>query len=195
MHWSGKIALVSILLLTAACASQPSSNGHAQKQNKARQHQVARQVAPAAEEQTDTLITRAQMADDVLLRAMAQIGVPYRWGGSSPQTGFDCSGLIGYVFNHAMSITLPRSTTEMMQLRAPVIERSRLRSGDIVFFATNGGRRVSHAGIYVGDNRFVHAPSSGGKVRIDSLDMPYWNKAYLQAKRYLPEQLEVVGLQ
>ena len=128
------------------------------------------------------------MADDVLLRAMAQIGTPYRWGGSSPQTGFDCSGLIGYVFSQSAGYQMPRTTTEMMQVVAPQIERNRLRSGDIVFFATNGGRRVSHAGIYVGNNRFVHAPASGGKVRIDSLDMPYWNKAYLQAKRYLPEE-------
>lgn len=186
MHWSGRIITIFALLLTAACASQQTTDNRAQPGHA--KQQMTKPANMPVEDEVNALITRSQMADDVLLQAMAQIGVPYRWGGSSPQTGFDCSGLIGYVFNNSMNIKLPRSTTEMMRLKAPVIERSRLRSGDIVFFATSGGRRVSHAGIYVGDNRFVHAPSSGGKVRIDSLDMPYWNKAYLQAKRYLPEQ-------
>lgn len=195
MHWSGRIVIVSALLLTAACASQQTTDSRISRMQQGHtKPQVAKPAkAPVAEDEVNVLITRSQMADDVLLQAMAQIGVPYRWGGSSPQTGFDCSGLIGYVFNNSMNIRLPRSTTEMMRLKAPVIERSRLRSGDILFFATNGGRRVSHAGIYVGDNRFVHAPSSGGKVRIDSLDTPYWNKAYLQAKRYLPEQ-QLLGM-
>lgn len=186
MHWSGRIITIFALLLTAACASQQTTDNRAQPGHA--KQQMTKPANMPVEDEVNALISRSQMADDVLLQAMAQIGVPYRWGGSSPQTGFDCSGLIGYVFNNSMNIKLPRSTTEMMRLKAPVIERSRLRSGDIVFFATSGGRRVSHAGIYVGDNRFIHAPSSGGKVRIDSLDMPYWNKAYLQAKRYLPEQ-------
>lgn len=192
MHWSGRIITIFALLLTAACASQQTTDNRAQPGHA--KQQMTKPANMPVEGEVNALISRSQMADDVLLQAMAQIGVPYRWGGSSPQTGFDCSGLIGYVFNNSMNIKLPRSTTEMMRLKAPVIERSRLRSGDIVFFATSGGRRVSHAGIYVGDNRFVHAPSSGGKVRIDSLDMPYWNKAYLQAKRYLPEQ-QLLGMQ
>lgn len=192
MNWSGRIITIFALLLTAACASQQTTDNRAQPGHA--KQQMTKPANMPVEDEVNALISRSQMADDVLLQAMAQIGVPYRWGGSSPQTGFDCSGLIGYVFNNSMNIKLPRSTTEMMRLKAPVIERSRLRSGDIVFFATSGGRRVSHAGIYVGDNRFVHAPSSGGKVRIDSLDMPYWNKAYLQAKRYLPEQ-QLLGMQ
>ncbi|NLD13948.1 MAG: C40 family peptidase [Gammaproteobacteria bacterium] len=182
MHWSGRVTVITALLLSAACATHQGPSSQTASLDKAKSKPLERADAKPV------VVTRTQMADDVLLRAMAQIGTPYRWGGSSPQTGFDCSGLIGYVFNQSAGYRMPRSTTEMMQVKAPVIDRSRLRSGDIVFFATNGGRRVSHAGIYVGDNRFVHAPSSGGKVRIDSLDMPYWNKAYLQAKRYLPDE-------
>ncbi len=191
MHWSGRISIISTLLLTAACASQQQADSQFSA-GKHQPQQLVAPVAPAVEDEMDRLISRSQMADDVLLRAMAQIGTPYRWGGSSPQTGFDCSGLIGYVFNHSMNIKLPRSTSEMIKVNAPVIERGRLRTGDIVFFATNGARNVNHAGIYVGDDRFVHAPSTGGRVRIDSLNSPYWSKAYLQAKRYLPEQQLVV---
>jgi cell wall-associated NlpC family hydrolase len=74
-------------------------------------------------------------------------------------------------------------------MRAPVVSRDRLQSGDLLFFATNGGRQVSHAGIYVGDGRFVHAPSSGGTVRLDSLSNSYWQRTYLDAKRVFSGEL------
>lgn len=129
-----------------------------------------------------------EQADDVLFRALGLVGVPYKYGGNTPQSGFDCSGLIKYVYAETVGLELPRTTAGMMGTKSPSVARSQLRSGDVVFFATSGGRRVSHAGIYVGDGRFVHAPSTGGTVRLDSLDSPYWNKNYLQAKRFLPEQ-------
>jgi len=130
------------------------------------------------------------VAEDVLFRALGLVGTPYRWGGNTPDSGFDCSGLIGYVYRDAAGIALPRSTHEMIGMRAPDISRGALQSGDLVFFATGGGSRVSHAGIYVGEGRFVHAPATGGTVRLDSLDNVYWQKAYLNAKRVLqPEHL------
>ena len=103
-------------------------------------------------------------------------------------SGFDCSGLIGYVYRGAAGIDLPRTTQEMSNLRGPNVRRHALQPGDLVFFATNGGRRVSHAGIYVGQDRFVHAPSSGGTVRLDSLTASYWQKSYLGAKRVLDHE-------
>ena len=124
-------------------------------------------------------------ADDVLFRALGLVGTPYRYGGNTPDSGFDCSGLIGYVYRDAAGIRLPRSTRELISMRAPTIGRDSLRSGDLVFFATNGGRQVSHAGIYVGEGRFVHAPSSGGTVRLDSLGNSYWQRTYIEAKRVL----------
>jgi cell wall-associated NlpC family hydrolase len=125
-------------------------------------------------------------ADDVLFRALGLVGTPYRYGGNTPDGGFDCSGLIGYVYRDAAGVRLPRSTRELISMQAPSVKREALRSGDLVFFATAGGRRVSHAGIYVGEGRFVHAPSSGGTVRLDSLSNRYWMRAYLDAKRILP---------
>ncbi len=124
-------------------------------------------------------------AEDVLFRALGLVGTPYRWGGNTPDSGFDCSGLIGYVYRDAAGISLPRSTREMIVMGAPNIRREQLQSGDLVFFATSGGSQVSHAGIYVGEGRFVHAPASGGTVKLDSLDKPYWQKAYLNAKRVI----------
>ncbi|TBU93437.1 C40 family peptidase [Phytopseudomonas dryadis] len=128
-------------------------------------------------------------ADDVLFRALGLVGTPYRYGGNTPDSGFDCSGLIGYVYRDAAGIQLPRSTRELIGMRAPAVGRDALRSGDLVFFATNGGRQVSHAGIYVGEGRFVHAPSSGGTVRLDSLSNSYWQRTYLEAKRVFPAEL------
>lgn len=126
-------------------------------------------------------------AEDVLFRALGLVGTPYRYGGNTPDSGFDCSGLIGYVYRDAAGIQLPRSTRELIVMRAPDVGQDALQSGDLVFFATNGGGQVSHAGIYVGEGRFVHAPSSGGTVRLDSLSNRYWQKSYLNAKRVLAE--------
>jgi cell wall-associated NlpC family hydrolase len=122
-------------------------------------------------------------AEDVLFRALGLVGTPYRWGGNTPDSGFDCSGLIGFVYRDAAGISLPRSTREL-------IGKEGLQTGDLIFFATNGGSQVSHAGIYVGEGRFVHAPATGGTVKLDSLSKAYWQKAYLSAKRVLqPEHL------
>ncbi|MFF7708201.1 NlpC/P60 family protein [Pseudomonas sp. NPDC007930] len=127
-------------------------------------------------------------ADDVLFRAIGLVGTPYRWGGNTPASGFDCSGLIDFVYRDAAGIALPRTTNEMINMRAQSIDRANLRSGDLVFFSTQGGRQVSHAGIYVGEGRFVHAPRTGGTVRLEYLDKPYWQKAYLDAKRVIEPQ-------
>lgn len=128
-------------------------------------------------------------ADDVLFRALGLVGTPYRWGGNTPESGFDCSGLIGFVYREAAGIQLPRTTREMIQVRAQPVSQTSLKSGDLVFFATGGSRQVNHAGIYVGEGRFVHAPSTGGTVRLDYLSNNYWQKSYLNAKRVLPTQL------
>lgn len=124
-------------------------------------------------------------AEDVLFRAIGLVGTPYRWGGNTPDGGFDCSGLIGYVYRDAAGVQLPRTTREMSSMPVPRIDRQQLSSGDLVFFATGAGRQVSHAGIYVGEGRFVHAPRTGGTVRLDRLDDRYWGTRYLDARRVL----------
>jgi cell wall-associated NlpC family hydrolase len=109
------------------------------------------------------------LADSILERGMSLIGTRYRFGGTS-EAGFDCSGFIGYLFREEAGMNLPRSTREMINVDAPKVARNKLKPGDLLFFSTNGRGRVSHAGIYLGDNQFIHSSSrrSGG-VRIDSL--------------------------
>ena len=122
-------------------------------------------------------------ANAVTLRALSLVGTPYRYGGNTPDSGFDCSGLVNYVYRDMLDLRLPRSSRELAQVQGPRLERERLASGDLVFFGS--GREVSHVGIYVGEGRFVHAPSSGGTVRLDRLDGPYWVSHYSGAKRVL----------
>ncbi|MBV4492517.1 C40 family peptidase [Pseudomonas oryzicola] len=126
------------------------------------------------------------LADSILERGMSLIGTRYRFGGTSEKSGFDCSGFIGYLFREEAGVTLPRSTREMINVDAPKVARNRLKPGDLLFFSTNGRGRVSHAGIYLGDNQFIHSSSrrSGG-VRIDSLGDSYWSKTFIEAKRAL----------
>ena len=126
------------------------------------------------------------LADSILERGKSLIGTRYRFGGTSTTSGFDCSGFIGYLFREEAGMTLPRSTREMINVNAPLVARNDLEPGDLLFFSTRGRGRVSHAAIYLGDDRFIHSSSrrSGG-VRIDSLDDAYWSKTFIEAKRAL----------
>ena len=122
-------------------------------------------------------------ANAVLMRAISLVGTPYRYGGNTPEGGFDCSGLVNYVYRDTVDLRLPRTSRELAGFQGPRIDPYRLAAGDLVFFAQSGS--VTHVGIYVGEGRFVHAPSTGGTVRLDRLDGPYWQDHYSGAKRVL----------
>jgi len=124
-------------------------------------------------------------ANEILFGALALVGTPYRYGGTSPASGFDCSGLIQYVYRQSASLALPRTVAQMNALDVPDVEEDDLQAGDLLIFAIRDDDRPSHAGIYVGEGRFVHAPSGGGTVRLDELNDTYWQQAYLNAKRPL----------
>ena len=113
----------------------------------------------------------ADASNDIAIHALGLVGTPYRYGGNTPDTGFDCSGLIGYVYQSRAGTAPPRTVAQLDAWGQPIGESS-LRVGDLVVFGR--GRMPSHAGIFVGQGRFVHAPSSGGVVRLDRLDSRYW---------------------
>ncbi|MFT0851120.1 C40 family peptidase [Achromobacter sp. F4_2707] len=121
-----------------------------------------------------------QHRQEVVMLALGLTGSPYRYGGTDPIGGFDCSGLVNYVFNQAAGTAVPRTTGDQANASRR-ISRSALREGDLVFFNTLG-RANSHVGIYIGNGRFVNAPSSGGYVRIDTLDNPYFSKRFTSAR-------------
>lgn len=122
-------------------------------------------------------------AHAVVIRAIGLVGTPYRYGGNTPEGGFDCSGLVNYVYHDMLDLRLPRTSRELANYQGPRIAADRLTSGDLVFFGSRGN--VTHVGIYVGEGRFVHAPSSGGTVRLDHLDGHYWRDHYTGARRIL----------
>ena len=124
-------------------------------------------------------------ANAVLMRAISLVGTPYVYGGDSPEGGFDCSGLVNYVYRDMLDLRLPRTSRALADYQGPRIRTDRLAPADLVFFGSGG--QVSHVGIYVGEGRFVHAPSTGGTVRLDRLDGPYWNSHYSGARRILAE--------
>ena len=120
-------------------------------------------------------------AQDAIDQAMDLLGIRYRRGGSSPEAGFECSGFVGHVFREGLGLMLPRSSKEMSK-SGEVIDREELRPGDLVFFNTMR-KAFSHVGIYLGDNQFVHAPRTGGRVRIEDLRDGYWMKRFNGARR------------
>jgi len=122
--------------------------------------------------------------EDISIAAVGLVDVPYRFGGNTPKGGFDCSGLIVYVYNKAAGIKLPR-TIQQMSNQGRSIDGQAPAPGDLVFFNTTG-EKYSHAGIYVGHGRFVHAPSAGGTVRLDYITSPYWAAKFTEARRLTP---------
>ncbi|WP_230477262.1 C40 family peptidase, partial [Kingella kingae] len=118
--------------------------------------------------------------DDLISSAMGFLGVAYRFGGTSP-TGFDCSGFMQYIFRKAFAVNLPRTSAEQATVGTPV-SRSQLQPGDMVFFRT-AGSRISHVGMYIGNDRFIHAPRTGKNIEITSLSSQYWSTRYATARR------------
>ncbi|MCG8276888.1 C40 family peptidase [Stenotrophomonas sp. NLF4-10] len=148
-------------------------------------HAPAKRTPPAASTPAWPQVAPADpaAASAVLMRALGLVGTPYRYGGNTPESGFDCSGLVNYVYRDMLALNLPRTSRELAAVQGPKISPQRLAAGDLVFFGNKGN--VWHVGIYVGEGRFVHAPSTGGTVRLDRLDGPYWQQHYTGAKRVL----------
>ena len=125
---------------------------------------------------------KLDMHASLVALAMELRDIRYRRGGRNPESGFDCSGFVSYVFLHSIGLTLP-ATSAAQFVSGIKVARDDMRSGDLVFFRTSGKKRISHVGIYLDDGRFIHAPSSGKVVRIDSLNETYWAKRFAGAKR------------
>jgi cell wall-associated NlpC family hydrolase len=145
--------------------------------------QTTPQATPAAADggAKSFLSGMAGKAGDVVVGALNMIGVRYRWGGNTPDSGLDCSGFVRYVFQDTLGLSLPRRAEEMSRVGEKV-SLSNLKPGDLVFFNTMR-RTFSHVGIYIGDNKFVHSPSTGSTIRVDDLDDGYWEKRFTGARR------------
>jgi hypothetical protein len=166
-----RVCLLIIVLALAACSSAPT-----RRESSAGMPTGAAPRAFKPPAGLPVFVDHSVGEEEVSIQAMSLVGVPYRWGGNTPDAGFDCSGLVRYVVARAARVDLPRTTSEM-SLVGNSIEPDEVAPGDLIFFNTTG-RPHSHVGIYVGGYRFVNAPSTGGTVRIDYISNPYWAKRF-----------------
>ncbi|MCI3204686.1 MULTISPECIES: C40 family peptidase [Pandoraea] len=170
----------------AAAAAIQASNASQNTQSAAGIAAVSADAQPVVEE---SRVQRAQKllsnvtdkASDVVLGALNYIGVRYKYGGNTPDSGLDCSGFVRYVFQDTLNFMLPRRSEEMSQV-GERIAKTDLKPGDLVFFNTMR-RSFSHVGIYIGGDKFVHAPATGGKIRVEDLRESYWSARYNGARR------------
>lgn len=160
-----KVLTVLGVSLLSACASAPPPAPQAN--------------VPAAPLAIQGRLTDEQ-AREVTLMAIGLVGTPYRYGGNTPEGGFDCSGLIAYVYRERAGVRAPRSVASLVDW-GQAVPGEAVKTGDLAIFIQNG--KASHAGIYVGEGRFVHAPSTGGVVRLDPLQSKYWSKLPVSFRR------------
>ncbi|MDD0844252.1 C40 family peptidase [Pseudomonas sp. Gutcm_11s] len=186
---------IALSVLLVACANQQAP----QPQMDLAQQEPSQPVTMLTDEQMvdltdDKPYELPSLADNILAHGLSLVGTRYRMGGTSTTSGFDCSGFVGFLFKEEAGMKLPRSTRELINMDAPLVSRSDLEPGDLIFFNNRGRGRVSHAGIYLGDDQFIHSSSSrSGGVRVDSLDDSYWSRSYMEAKRVLAMAPEPVS--
>ncbi|MFK8259278.1 C40 family peptidase [Erwinia sp. AnSW2-5] len=119
-------------------------------------------------------------------KLMGQLGKPYQWGGTSPKTGFDCSGLVWYAYKDLVKFKIPRTANEMFHLRdAASIKRDQLEKGDLVFFRINGRGTADHVGVYLGGGKFIQSPRTGKDIQVSALSEDYWQEHYIGARRMM----------
>ena len=141
----------------------------------------AETAAPKAAESTSLLERTSTTLQDLVLKGLEFVGVNYRWGGTNPDVGLDCSGFVQLVFQDSIGLLLPRTAREMSAVGEKV-DRAQLQPGDLVFFNTMR-HAFSHVGIYLGDDKFVHAPRAGGEVRVEDMRGSYWARRFDGARR------------
>ncbi|WP_404299682.1 C40 family peptidase [Alicycliphilus denitrificans] len=136
--------------------------------------------------------TVAGRTSDLVSTAMGFIGVPYRRGGNSAETGFDCSGFVRTIYEQAKGMVLPRKASEQAAATA-VIDKKDLQPGDLVFFNTMR-RTFSHVGIYLGDGKFIHSPRAGAQVRVEDMGVAYWARRFNGARRVAQNDLDMPAI-
>ena len=161
---SGLYVAGVLALVLAACATPPAP------------------PTPAVREPSTALAAGSEKGSEITLFALGLIDTGYRFGGKNPQAGLDCSGMVSYIFQQGAGLKVSGSAADIARLGRPV-GRESLRPGDLVFFNTRNAS-FSHVGVYIGDNRFVHAPSGSGRVRIDELGSRYYAQRFEAARTY-----------
>ena len=176
------------LILLLACASAqaaPDAVPDADMDSALHQQRLLSQFVEIRQNVSVQAHEVVDRTSDLVVTAMGFLGVPYRRGGNSAETGFDCSGFVRNIYQQTLGLLLPRQASEQAA-STEKIDKKDLQPGDLVFFNTMR-RAFSHVGIYVGDGKFIHSPRSGGKVRVEDMQESYWQKRFNGARRVAPE--------
>lgn len=167
-------ALLVVLSLFVACSSPPIKPSSYPTPPSS----IGNYSSPVTRDPPNAL--SPDKAQGLALYALGLVGTPYKWGGNTPDSGFDCSGLIGYVYHSQTGVKSPRTVASLKNWGHEV-PKDQIRTGDILIFGPLN--EPTHAGIYVGEDRFVHAPSTGGTVRLNKLTTAYWKEKELNIRR------------
>ena len=180
-----RIVVLAILLggvpLSASRADEPDRNSAGAPPATAADERQSVLALFSRDGMRDGIQQAASQTGDLVMRALSLIGVRYKRGGNSEDSGLDCSGLVNLVFRDTLSLQLPRRAEEISRV-GDKVDKDQLKPGDLVFYNTLR-RAFSHVGIYLGDGRFIHAPARGGAVRVENMDQPYWSKRFNGARR------------
>ena len=165
------LLIATASLLMSACSQVPQRSVNHRVSTPT--HQSQRAQAP----QSSPVVSQNPLRNHMVNIAKSTIGTRYKWGGNNPQQGFDCSGLMSYVYKNAMGVKIPRTAAKQRD-QSRTISYAQLQPGDMLFFKT--GRKTNHVGVYIGDRKFIHAPSGGKRVRVASMDISYWHKRFVK---------------
>ena len=179
-----KYSLACLLVATAslfmsACSQVPQRSGNHRVSTPTHQSQPTQysQQQRTQHPQSSPVASQNPLRNHMVNVARSTIGTPYKWGGNSPQRGFDCSGIMSYVHKNAMGIKIPRTAAKQRD-HSRTISYAQLQPGDMLFFKT--GRKTNHVGVYIGDRKFIHAPSGGKRVKVAKMDSSYWHKRFVK---------------
>lgn len=178
-------SLSSLVVIATGCTPLPYKSSQRQASPRYRQSSVQQSYRPPAQPQYSPSTQYAptiQTRNNIVKLAYQQIGIRYRYGGSNPREGFDCSGLTHYLYQNGAGIKIPRTSVQQRN-KSRTVQYANLQPGDLLFFKT--GAKTNHVGIYIGHHQFIHAPNQRSKVKITTMDNTYWQRKFVKFGTFL----------
>ncbi len=173
------LGLSSLVVIATGCAPLPHKSSQRQALPRYTQPSVQQSYRPPAQPQYSPAI---QTRKNIVKLAYQQLGIRYRYGGSSPREGFDCSGLTRYLYQNGAGIKIPRTSIQQRN-KSRTVQYANLKPGDLLFFKT--GSKTNHVGVYIGNHQFIHSPNQRSKVKVTTMNNAYWQRRFVKFGTFL----------